>query len=267
MFAPPPTHLRFFNLPALSSHIYSSPRYDRAVFLRLHVVVEVRVHFLFSATMASADMVGRRKDVPAPTSEVVVPLVLLLCAFVCVKLSPPGIIHFMTQEDIARGRRVWKVTVMVLADLFHQRPGSVAPFPVCVDGPVVVCARPVLSGSDKEQPSFIAIVATVTASTAGRYGLPAAGVTEPLLPSTPAQENANERDDQKQGQERANHSSCYHTSTEWLFQGFCRGGGMKEIGGGKEQKRQELRTICEEVLLSFEKGTVRDRLVLQSVLW
>lgn len=37
---------------------------------------------------------------------------------------------------------------------------------------------------------------------------------------------------------------------------------MKEIGGGKEQKRQELRTICEEALLSFEKGTVRDRLVL-----
>lgn len=86
----------------------------------------------------------------------------------------------------------------------------------------------------------------------------------PLLPSTPAQENANERDDQKQGQEGANHGACHHASTEWLFQGFCRGGegGMKEIGRGKEQKRQELRAICEEVLLSFGRGTGRDRLVL-----
>lgn len=39
-------------------------------------------------------------------------------------------------------------------------------------------------------------------------------------------------------------------------------GGMKEIGRGKEQKRQELRAICEEVLLSFGRGTGRDRLVL-----
>lgn len=37
---------------------------------------------------------------------------------------------------------------------------------------------------------------------------------------------------------------------------------MKEIGRGKEQKRQELRAICEEVLLSFGRGTGRDRLVL-----
>lgn len=217
--------------PALSSHIYSSPGYDRAIFLRFHVVVEVCVHFLFSAAVASADMIGWRMNVPTPASEVVVPLLLVLRAFIHVKLSPPGIIHFMTQEDIVCGRWFWKMTVMVLRNI-------IATFPVCVDGPVVVFAGPVLSGSAEEQPSFIAIVTTITAAAAGCYGLPAARVAVSLLPSTPAQENANERDDQKQGQEGANHGAYHHTSTEWLFQGFCGGGGgVKEIGGGKEQKR------------------------------
>lgn len=31
--------------------------------------------------------------------------------------------------------------------------------------------------------------------------------------------------------------------------------GMKEIGGRKEQNRQELRAICEVVLLSLRRGT------------
>lgn len=174
--------------------------------------------------MASADMIGWRKDVPTAASEVVVPL-LLLHAFIHVKLSPPRIINFMTQEDIACGRRIWKMTMMILAGLFHQCPSAIATFPVCVDGPVVVFAVSVLSGSAEEQPSFIAIVATITTAAAGCYGLPTARVAVPLLPSTPAQENANERDDQKQGQEGANHSAYHHASTEWHFQGFCGGGG------------------------------------------
>lgn len=203
-------------LLALSSHIYSSPGYDRTVFLRLHVVIKVHVHRLFSA-----DMKGWRKDVSAPASKVLISL-LLLHAFVNVKLFPLGNIHFTTQENIACGRRIRKMTVMIFAGLFHQCPGGIATFPICVDGPVVVCACPVLSSSAEEQPSFITIITTVTAAAAGRYRLPAAGVAVPLLPLILAQENANKRDDQKQGQEGANHGTCHHASTEWLFQSFYR---------------------------------------------
>lgn len=123
----PPPHLWFLFfphshhsfLPPLSSHINSSPGYDWAVFLRLHVIVKVCVHFLFPAAVASTDMVGRRKDIPTSTPEAVIPLLLFLCAFIHVKLSPFWIVHLATQEDIMRGRRVWKMTVVVLAGLFH----------------------------------------------------------------------------------------------------------------------------------------------------
>lgn len=206
--------------------------------------------------MASADMIGRWKDVPA--SEMVVALLLLLLrAFVHVKLSPPRIIHFMAQEDITCGRRIWKMTVMVLAGLFHECPSGIATFSVRVDRPVVVCAGPVLSGSAEEQPSFIAIVATVTAAAAGRYGLPAAGVAVPLLLSTPAQENANERDHQKQTQEGANHGACQHASTERLFQGFCRKGDE----GNRWRKRTKEAGIegylCGSLALFWERDRQR----------
>lgn len=118
---------------------------------------------------------------------------------------------------------IWKMTAVVLAGLSHKCPSGITVPPICVYGPVVVCASPVIVSSTEEQPGFIAIVATITAISASCYGVPAAGVAVPLLLLTSAQENANECDDQKQGQEGANHSTCHYASTEWLFQGFCRG--------------------------------------------
>lgn len=212
-----------FILPALSSNINSSPGYDRAIFLRLHVIVKICIHFLFSTTVTSADMIGWWKNIPTSTFKVAVLLVLFLCAFIHVKLFPLRITHLATQEDIMCGWWIWKMMVVILAGLSHQRPSGITAFPICVDGPIVVCASHVLARSTEKQPGFIAVVAAITASSVSCYGVHAAGVAMPLPPSTSAQENANERDNQKQGQEGANHGTCHDTSTEWLFQGFCRG--------------------------------------------
>lgn len=138
------------------------------------------------------------------------------------------------------------MVVVEVVGLFRQGPRGVAALPVRVDGPVVVRTGPILaaavSGPTEEQPGFVPVLSAIAAAAAGRYGVPAAGVATPLLPTTSGQENDNECDNQEQGQKGADDGARHDAGAGRILQGFCRGdegvgrrGG--KMGGGKEKKR------------------------------
>lgn len=151
-------------------------------------------------------MIGWGQHVPASpdASEPIVSLFFILHAVVQLKLPSLGFVHLATEEDVVGGRGVANravVQMMVeVVGLFRESPCGVAALAVCVDWPVVIRTRPVLTavvaGPAEEQAGFIAIVAAIAATAASRYGVPTAGEATPLLPATPGQENGNERDNQ-----------------------------------------------------------------------
>lgn len=234
-----------------SSDVNGSPGNDRAISLRLHVVIEVHIHFFFAAE-ASADVIRWGEHVPSSpdATEPVVALLFVFHAVVQVELPPLGFSDLTAQEDIVRRggvarRGVVKVMVVEVVGLLRQRPGGVAALTVRVDGPVVVGARPVLTaavaGPTEEQAGFVAIVPPVAAAATRCHGVPAAGVPSPLLPAAAGQENGNKGDNQQQSQKGADHSPRHNSCTGRVLQGFCRGGEGLEGGVEKwaEKRKRE----------------------------
>lgn len=107
----PPLHLLIFSLcrfhPSPSpSDVNGSPGNNRAVSLRLHVVVKVHIHFF--AGVASVDVIGWRQNVSASghSSKSVVSLLFFLHAVIEVKLPPLSFIHLTAKKDVVGSRGV-----------------------------------------------------------------------------------------------------------------------------------------------------------------
>lgn len=242
------------------SNINSSPGNDRAISLRLHVVVKVRIHFFFTA-VASADVISWGQHVPTSSdaSEPIVSLLFVLHAVIQVELPPLSFTHLPTEEDVMGGRvvatrGVVKVMMVVVVCLFRQSPSGVTALPICVDGTIVVCTGTILAAvvasPTEEQTGFVTIVSAIAATATRCYGVPAAGVPTPLLAAAAGQENGNKCDDQEQGQKWADHGACHNSCTGRILKGFCRGdGGVGRRDGKmgrKKRKRKELMADCKE---------------------
>lgn len=106
---------------------------------------------------------------------------------------------------------------------------------VNVDGPIVVATPDVACAST------CAVLAGLLASTkyACLHVTAAIGTVALLLPAATGDKHSDERGNQEEGQQGANHSPCNHASIGWVHWGLCRREDRKERETGKVQKRQK----------------------------